>query len=106
MTTVRYLSRRQIERETCIVELYRAGGTLAGVGRDLGVSAHRVKTVLARAGVVVRPAAQARAMERETALLRDPGACDRCGIKLAEAPDGGGGVCGWCIEELGEGGAL
>ena len=101
MATIRYVSRAEIERMVRIVELYRRSDeTLAGVARELGVSVDRVRGVLRRARVSIRPAAEARALQR----LGDAALCNRCGILLAEALEGDGGVCGWCVKELGGGG--
>ena len=100
--TGQLLTRDEIEREVRAVELYRGGESLAAVARAVGLSTYHIKLVVARARVPLRPASRARQLCE--AMRRQGTICRRCGIKLASAPAGRRGVCGWCVKELGGGG--
>lgn len=84
------------EQHVKIIRLAAAGKTNASIGRDLGISAHTVKshlrTIYRRLGVVDRGSLVMVAIRREIISVEDyplPPLCYNEGARVAVRPDGG-----------------
>ena len=91
-----------------LAQRYGQGEGLKPLAREFGLGPRTVAKTLRAMGVVIRPAGFNASRTRAGVLASERKAhdkrmatgafCKRCEILLSQAPTGGAGLCGYCLE--------